>query len=427
MLDKALSRREWHQLVTAGCLGFSATGFLGSLARASENRRPVKSCILLWMDGGPSHIDTFDPKASNPFQAIPTSVPGVHISETLPRVARLMHHGILLRGMSTPDANHPTARVLMHSGFRNASSGGVAYPVIGSLIASELGRPDAPLPNYVVTGIPRFPKYNFLTNTGFLGSRHAPLVINDLDRGVENLRSPVGGSELEDRLSVLEQMERGFLQRNPSTAADSHRATLQRAVQLMRSQGAGEAFDLDREPIRNRQAYGDHYFGRGCLLARRLVEVGVPFVEVYLPDWDTHSADRAETIRTQTLPQLDQTLSTLIADLRDRGLLDSTLIVWMGEFGRSPVPKAGGARDHYSRAWSTALFGGGLRTGQVIGATNALGATVTDRPIGVGDFMATLCELCGIDPQQRKVVNERPVPLVDRGAAVIREIVPGRA
>jgi uncharacterized protein (DUF1501 family) len=195
---------------------------------------------------------------------------------------------------------------------------------------------------------------------------------------------------------------------------------LARTVRLMRSDKA-PAFDISREPELARLAYGDHEFGRGCLMARRLVEAGVPFVEVYLQHWDSHFGDVAQHVKG-LMTQVDQSMSTLITDLKDRGLLDTTLIVWMGEFGRTPGVRPDGGRDHYARAWSTVLAGGGIKGGQVVGKTDASGATVTDRPISVSDFMATVCRILGIDYTKTRTANGRPIQLVDKGANPIREL-----
>jgi uncharacterized protein (DUF1501 family) len=179
---------------------------------------------------------------------------------------------------------------------------------------------------------------------------------------------------------------------------------------------------LDNEPAHSRSAYGDSYFGQGCLLARRLVEVGVPFVEVYLPDWDTHFDSRVQKNWNVILPQLDMGLSALIHDLHMRGMLETTLVVWMGEFGRTPRVNNRAGRDHYGRAWSTVLFGGGIRAGQVIGRTDAHGANVEAGRVGVADFFATICRILGIDHTKEVTVRERPLRLVDRDARVVREL-----
>lgn len=427
-----LSRREMLRLSSAGVLGVSLSGWLETLAGHAAEAVPMgkkhKSCILLWMDGGPAHLDTFDPKPAAPVEyrgdygAIPTSVSGVQISGGLPKTAQVMHHGAILRGMSTAVNDHGGARTYMHTGYR-AKEGGLDYPTIGSVVGKELGETASAMPNFVVTGALRNDNRLFLTSPGYLGAVHAPLVINDVHRGVENIKTHLEESRFGDRLTVLDELEKSFLKSNASTAAEAHRTIQQRAVQLMRSK-AGQAYDLEKEPAASREAYGNSYFGKCCLLARRLVEVGVPFVEVYLPEWDTHDQNRAGAIKNLTMPQLDVAMAQLVKDLKDRGLLDTTLVVWMGEFGRTPRVKNGGGRDHFSRAWNTVLFGGGIKGGQVIGKTDATGSAVTERPIGVADFMATICSILRIDYNKCLTARgDRPVRITAKGANPIKELV----
>jgi hypothetical protein len=424
-----LTRRELLRLSAAGVAASSASGWFGLLAgRASEvagRGGKHKACVLLWMDGGPSHVETFDPKpeASSQvhggFKAVATSVAGIQITEKLPRFAKLMQHAALLRGMSTEEADHGRARVYMHTGYR-PGQGGVDYPGLGSIVSAELGRPDFPLPNFVVTGAP-LTKHEFVTDPGYRGPQHQPLALADPTRGLENLKPAVAEDEFRDRVEVLDQLERRFARTYRAPAAEAHRTTAARAVQLIRS-GKGKAFDLGQEPAAAREAYGDHAFGRGCLLARRLVEAEVPFVEVYLANWDGHFKREAEQAR-ELLPALDQGMSALVGDLKERGLLDQTLVVWMGEFGRTPRINPSGGRDHYARAWSTVLAGGGIKGGQVVGKTDKEGAAVDERPISVRDFMATVCKALGIDHTKKlDTPAGRPVQLVDKGGEPIKEL-----
>jgi len=425
-----LTRREALRLSAAGVAGVSLSGWFellaGQAVETAARGGKARACILLWMDGGPSHVDTFDPKpeagsaVQGDLKAIDTAVPGIQICEKLPRLAGLMKHGALLRGMSTEEADHGRARVYMHTGYR-PGIGGVSYPGLGSTVSAELGRPDFPLPNFVVTGVP-LNKYDFVTDSGYRGPRHAPLSLADPSRGLENLKPLVPEDEFTDRVGVLEKLEQGFARTYKTPATEMHQATLARTVQLLRS-GKGKAFDLAQEPAAVREAYGEHYFGRGCLLARRLIEAGVPFVEVYLSNWDGHFKAEAEKAKA-LLPVLDTGAGALLADLRDRGLLDSTLVIWMGEFGRTPRLSPQGGRDHYARAWTTALFGGGIKGGQAVGKTDREAATVVDRPISVRDFMATVCRILGID-HTRKIDTPigRPIQIVDKGGSPIEEML----
>jgi uncharacterized protein (DUF1501 family) len=424
-----LTRRELLRLTAAGVAGASVSGWFdvlaGRAAAAAPGRTPRKSCILLWMDGGPSHVDTFDPKPDGPADvrgglgAIATALPGVQVCEKLPRVAALLGHTALVRGMSTEEADHGRARVYMHTGYK-PGVGGVTYPTLGATVSAEVGDPDAPLPNFVVTGTP-LNKYDFVGEPGYRGPRHQPLVVADPERGLENLKPVVPVGEFDDRVRVLDRLEQAFARSRRAPAVEAHRTTLGRAVQLMRA-GQGQAFDLAREPAASRAAYGDTAFGRGCLLARRLVEAGVSFVEVYLASWDGHLKREAELARS-LLPVLDAGMAALLTDLKERGLLDTTLVLWMGEFGRTPRVNREGGRDHYARAWTTVLAGGGIRGGRVVGRTDREGAAVADRPVSVRDFMATVCRVLGIDAARRiETPDGRPVQVVDKGGKPIEEL-----
>ena len=421
MFNRDLSRRDLLKCSALGLLGTSMSGWLNVLAaRAAQTQERTKSCILLWMDGGPSHKDTFDLRPGTaqggPFQEIDTNVSGIRISEHFPRLARLMNHGALVRSMSTGEGAHARAKYNLHTGYREGQ-GGVVYPSIGSIVARELGDPDSPLPNFVSIGNRSF-------GSGFLGARHQPLIINDPTRGVENLRPAVNGQHFTGRVGLLEELEAGFERSHGHTVGTAHHTTYQRAVSLMNDQRT-RAFDISNEPQAGRAAYGSGRFAEGCLLARRLVETGVKFVEVTLGGWDTHQ-NNFERVR-QLSGQVDPAMSQLITDLRERGLLDSTLVIWMGEFGRTPRINSRGAqpgRDHYPRAWSLAMFGGGIRGGQVIGRTDAEAAAVVERPVSTIDFMATVCRILGIDyDRQNQTPNGRPVRIVERGANPIAQLI----
>lgn len=416
----ALSRRDFCRLSAVGALGTSVSGWFDVLAaRAGESKTKPKACILLWMAGGPTHKDTFDLKPGTAnggeFKPIETCVSGIQISEHFPKVAQIMNHGAILRGMSTGEGAHGRASYHMHTGYREGQ-GGVVYPSIGSIVSQQLGNADFPLPNFVAVGGRGY-------GAGFLGTRHQPLMVADPSKGVENLNSPVAGKQFEERVGLLDELDRAFHGEYQVDAGKAHQTTYQRAVRLMNSKEA-KAFDLSQEPAEAKSAYGDSQFGRGCLLARRLVEIGVPFIEVTLGGWDTHqnNFDRVK----QLSGQVDPAMSALVNDLKQRGMLDSTLVIWAGEFGRTPKINARGAkpgRDHYPRAWSTVLMGGGIKGGQVIGKTDAEGATVVERPISALDFLATVCKVVGIDYEKKnKTPGGRPIRIVDKGANPITEL-----
>jgi hypothetical protein len=317
---------------------------------------------------------------------------------------------------------------MVHTGVRPVV-GGAIFPSLGSIASMELGKPAFPLPNYVIVRVDNSSFNSSGRGSGFLGAQHQPLLIPDPRRGVENLK-PVGDlKQFDERASLLDQLEQGFYQRRPA-AAQAHLTTLQRAAQMMHSKEAA-AYDLSLEPASSREAYGNSGYGQGCLLARRLVEVGVPFVEVDLPNWDDH---KGHELHTRNLPPFDAALATLVTDLHDRGMLQSTLVIVMGEFGRGgtilkPGSAPGGSnasenRGHWHKAWSVALLGGGIKAGQVIGRTDDIAANVEDRPVRIKDFLATVCLLLGID--YKKEITDpggRPMRLVEKGESPIKELL----
>ena len=428
-----------RKFLTAAAAGVSLNGWLGRLAAAAPAGQRPKSCILLWMAGGPSHIDTFDPKPEAPaevrgeFQAIETSVPGIRISEHFPRFAKLMQHAAILRGMSTLESDHKLATYHLHTGYQNRA-GAVSFPSLGALVAKELGQRDVALPNFITIG--RGPQ-EALTS-GFLGPEQQPLTVNDPIRGLDFIEPAGEPQKFSRQIELLQGFDAAFHARYQNPAGETHRTSIDRAVRLMNSQQK-QAFDLSREPANIREMYGPPpptaappaaggtmvkmvsggerpgSFGQGCLMARRLVEAGVPFVEVVMGDgvgWDTHR-DNFPRVRALSL-ECDAALAALVTDLESRGLLDSTLIVWMGEFGRTPQC-TGGGRNHWSRAWSSVLIGGGIRGGQVVGRTDRDGAAVVERPISVPDFLGTVCTVLGVDYKRknRPPGVPRPIPIVD--------------
>jgi uncharacterized protein (DUF1501 family) len=407
-----MTRRDLMKLSAVGAVGASVSGWFNVLSAGAEEAAKQgvkhKSCILLWMNGGPAQSHTFDLKDGGEYKSIETTVPGIRISEYLPRVARQMEHMAILRGMSTGEASHPRGRYLMHTGYRQGA-GGATYPSLGAIVAASNGKPDAELPNFVSVGS--------TLGSGYLGPRHAPLIVGDPSRGLENLRPYAELAELDERASLLEQLDKNFLGTYKANPIEAHHKGVQRAVQLMHSPKA-RAFEIDQEPSSVREAYGTSTFGRGCLLARRLIETGVPFVEVSLGGWDTHGG--AATPVRRLSETIDGPWAALVKDLKERGLLDNTLVIWMGEFGRSP----GRGTNHYARAWSSVLCGGGLKTGQVIGRTDRSGGTVEERPIRVTDFMATVCLALGIDPDGHfRSKTGRPFRIVDKGANPVKEVL----
>jgi hypothetical protein len=444
-----LSRRDWLKLSAAGVVSYSMSGWLETLAQDAANHpQRQRSCILLWMNGGPSHMDTFDLKPGHPnggpFRETATSIPGIRFSEHLPHLARNTGELAIIRSMRTGEADHGRATYQMRTG--HLPSGEIQYPTLGSLFSKELEQPGNELPNFVsIAPYPFFSPAAY--GPGYLGPQYAPLVLAGGQQAllpvagqqanyedalrVQDLDLPggVGTERSAARVQLLDEMERDFLDSRTAPASLGHRSAYQRAVTLMNS-AATRAFNLDEESPRLRDRYGRNLFGQGCLMARRLIERGVPFVEVSLATvgnlalgWDTH-INCFDSVR-QLSAVLDPAWATLMEDLRSRGMLDSTLIVWMGEFGRTPLINAQQGRDHWANAWTTVLAGGGIRGGQIYGRTSPDGSTVeAERPTTVPDLIATIARALGIDYTRQNMSNVgRPVRLVEPNAVPLREVL----
>ena len=439
----SLSRRDWLRVASAGAVAGSLSGWFGALAQdAARNPQRRRACILLWMDGGPSQLETFDVKPGQtnggPSREITTNVPGIRINEHLPQVARHVNQMAIIRSMSTRVADHGLGAYLMHTGHVN---GPVNYPAMGALFAKELEGPGLELPPFISIA-PRVnssPTYG----SGFLGPRYAPLVMAEGDRvpsydvpgsadaymqqlRIQNVERPAIGEERNGaRVQLAQEMDAEFVRDRPASTALSHQAAYRRAVTLMTS-AAASAFDVEQEPAALRDRYGRNLFGQGCLLARRLIERGVPFVEVTLSGvgngWDTH-VDNFANVR-QLNGVLDPAWATLMADLQDKGLLDTTLVVWAGEFGRTPHINRENGRDHWATTWSTVLAGGGIRGGRVVGRTSADGTEVAERPVDSQDFLATIGRALGIDITRQNDSNVgRPIRITEPSALPIQEVL----
>ncbi|MBN9118510.1 MAG: DUF1501 domain-containing protein [Planctomycetes bacterium] len=428
-----VSRREWLKSASLGIgLGAgSASGWLRALA-ADAPKKPARSVIVLWLSGGPATIDMWDLKPGHknggPFKEIDTAAPGVRIGEHLPKLARHGKELALVRSMSTKEGDHGRATFLLRTGY--TPQGAIQFPAVGAVVAKELGSEASDLPNFVSVS----PGRGMATvGGGFLGPKYAPLGIGERPDGaasaaggvltVPDLSRAAGVSDGAQtaRLDLLAGMDRRFTSAHPAPVAESLRAATARALGLMRPEAAA-AFDLDGEKPTARDAYGRNLFGQGVLLARRLVERGVPFVEVTLDGWDTHANNFERT--KELCGTLDAAFAALLADLKGRGLLDSTLVVCQGEFGRTPRINERTGRDHWPASWAVALAGGGLRTGQAVGKTGADGTAVEERPVGVPDLVATVAKAVGIDPTKQNMSNVgRPIRVADPDARPIKELL----
>jgi hypothetical protein len=373
----------------------------------------ARACILLWLNGGPSHIDTFDPKpgrtTGGPFKAIKTRAPGMMLSEHLPLLAEHADKLALVRSLSSKEGNHPRAQYYAHTGY--APNPTVAHPSLGGWTCARLGDPRSELPAFVSIGGPSF-------GAGFLGVQNGPFVLQKAGAAPADASLPPGvnRARFERRLAALDAADERFAQTTGDVKVDGRREVYAKAVRLMQTPKL-DAFDVSGESEAVRRAYGDTDFGRGCLAARRLVERGAKFVEVFLDGWDTHQNNFERT--KELMGTLDPAFSGLLADLGTRGLLGSTLVACMGEFGRTPHINANDGRDHWPGAWSAALAGGGIRGGVVQGATDEDGAKVAGTPTRVPDLLATMATLLGLDPAHTEMSPAgRPISVTDDGAAI---------
>jgi len=412
------NRREMMRLAAAGAFAGSGVSWLDIVARrgiaqAAESGRKHKSCIVLFMSGGPSQAHTFDLKPGGHYKPIKTAAPGIEISEYLPEVAKQMKLLSLVRGMSTGDANHQTAHYLMRTGFRQGS-GGLDYPHFGAMASYQLVRNENRMPNFIVLK-PGSGSKNGFTN-GYLSAQFSPMVMSDVSKGIADLQPARDMPDFDKRAALLAKQDSDFFEDYRIQAAQEKMDAYRKAIDLVHYDKATEAFQLDKEPDHIRKLYGEGKFADQCLGARRLVEAGVPFVEVMHPGyWDTHGG--AEEGQKRYSKELDRPMAALLADLNDRGMLDDTLVVWMGEFGRS---FNGG--NHHAKAWTTCFAGAGVQGGRVVGKTDGKAMTVEDRPVSVADFVATIYKALDIDYTKEIEIADRPIGLIDGEAKPVVEL-----
>jgi hypothetical protein len=413
-----MNRRHFmSHLAGAAAMAAPATAFTNALlANATDLKKRHKAAILLWMGGGPSTMDLWDLKpgapTGGPFKQISTSADGVAICEHMPLMAKQMHHMSIVRSMSTREADHMRGRYYMHTGY--VPNPNVEHPGYGSVIAHELAEQvaDLEIPPFVSVG-------SGSVGPGFLGMTWAPFQV-DSNGNVRNLDMGIDPARLEQRLQMLATIEDRFIGEKRGGSAEDHRKVIDKTVKLMTSKQM-EAFKVTKEPKELQEKYGTTGFGRGCLLARRLVEAGVPFVEVDLGGWDMH-ADIFPTLADRKLPELDKAMGALVSDLADRGMLDDTAIIWMGEFSRTPTINGGGGRDHWARSWSVVVGGAGFKRGAVVGETSSDGKEVVTEPYSSQDVMASVLKSLGISLETTFTAkNGRPMKIANSGK-VIKEL-----
>lgn len=394
MTTPSLNRRRWLQAASVAGLSCTTSGWWAPLLAAPKQRAPAKACILLFLEGGPSQLETFDPKPGvpngGPTAAIDTKLAGVQFSQHLPKLAEVADRLAVVRSLHSMEGDHERAFSLLHTGYSPNPS--LQYPGLGSSVA-RYRHDDA-------TDVPAFVAIGSAPGPGILGPQFGPFVVQDVNNPAPALALPEGFTEsrMQRRLAALEKLNARFGQDRQSTLGDDLTQLTKRADR-MRKASVFKPYDPAAEEAPLFEQYGgminDGYLARACLSARRLVEAGVKFVEIQYGGWDTHN-DNFNQVQNLCGP-LDAALSTLIDDLAQRGLLDSTMVVCVGEFGRTPKINGENGRDHFPDAFSAVLAGGGLKTGQVIGSTSDDGMEVRDRAVSVPDFHATLFAALGID------------------------------
>ena len=439
------SRRQWLAASSLGLLGASASGWFPLLAdQLAGDPKRRRHCILLWMTGGPTQTDTFDMKPGHAnggeFKEVATKVPGLRFSEHLPKLGEMADRLAVVRSLSTKEGDHGRGTFVVRTGQK--PQGPIQYPSIGSSLSKALGKSDDAVPHYV--SISPYRAFNQAAfGPGFLGPRHAALTVGATDvfspqapaaaGGYAELKvddlAPAAGvdaAQFATRLELWRALQTRFMATHRGPSPVAHQTVYDRALALMNS-SAAKAFDLSEEAASTRDAYGRGRFGQGCLMARRLIEAGVSFVEVTLGSvgndifgWDTHQNNFTQVKALST--ELDNGWGTLMKELAERDLLDSTTILWIGEFGRTPKINPQGGRDHFPAAWTCVFGGGGIKGGQAYGKTSDSGEEVKDGQVDVPDILATLCAAVGVDPETKNVSDQgRPIKLAEGKA--IRDIL----
>ena len=401
-------RRDFLRVGSLSCLGISLSHYLQLKhaigAETVEANQKAQSCILLWLNGGPSQVDTWDPKSNSSFKSIGTNVLGTQISELLPRTANQMHRLSIVRSMSTPENNHGVAHHYAMTGHRPSPA--MKFPSLGSIITKETGARKS-VPPYVMLPEPPIGFEDYF-RAHFLGAEYNPLKVPD--PSVEGFKIPdlslpesLSIKAIDDRRTMLELVDRLHREKVKSAQYANLDIFRQQALNMIISRSVREAFDLSQESDKTKDAYGRDTFGQSALIARRLVEAGSRFVSVLdlkrkatRRDWDTHGRNDSQH-RDHLVPVLDRVLDMLLSDLAERGLLETTIVLVMGEFGRTYDLNPRGGRDHWCHCWSLAVGGGGIRGGQIVGASDERGAYVADRRVSIGDLYATIYKAFGID------------------------------
>ena len=431
-------RRNFLKAGSLSLLGMSLSQYfeLKSLMAATGEtvgkKAKAQACILLWLEGGPTHVDTWDPKPNSSFRPISTNVPGIQISELLPRVAKNMDKLAIIRSMHTEQIDHPQGQHYAITGHNPNAA--MQFPSLGSIISKEVG-PRGVFPPYVQVAR-MHPVYQAYFRSAFLGPNFDPMVIPDPSQKnfeVPDLSLPktLTPERVEDRRSFQRVVDHLFRQKEEIAEYSNMDSFTEQALKIILSPSVKKAFDLSLETDKTKDAYGRHSFGQSVLLARRLVEGGCRFVTAAgwkFNEWDQCHKSNDMFMRETLVPRLDQALGALVEDLDQRGLLESTVVIAMGEFGRTPHVNPDNGRDHWPHCWSLVLGGGGIKGGQVVGASDAKGAQVAEKIVSIGDVFATIYDAFGINWEKEYMTpTGRPIKIAnaigDKTGSLISELV----
>jgi uncharacterized protein (DUF1501 family) len=385
-------------------------------------KKTQKRVILLWLAGGASQLETWDPKpgasTGGPFRAIQTDVPGLRISELMPKMAsRIGKTTAVIRGLNTKNGDHGSGAKIMMRGRRDES--GLRYPDLGAVVAREMARAESKVPDYVTFYTQTEGRGFAPGDSGFLGARFAPmeLTTNNYPEFIKKLDG-ITDLDHQERGELRELVGKTFEKGRSSETMNSHNEAYQRVRGIMASE---KLFDVTQEPEKVRARYGKTQFAEQALIARRLVEAGVPFVRVARAWWDSHGQN-FET-HQEMVPELDHVMATLLDDLGERGMLDDVMVVTLAEFGRTPGINASLGRDHFASAWSCTISGAGVKRGAVYGKSDAQGNKVVAEEMDAGSLFATIYTALGLDPNKNYHVGSRPIPLVNPGIEPVKALV----
>jgi|688.fasta_scaffold09805_10 hypothetical protein len=427
------NRREFIRIGSLGLAGLTLPTLLQANAASAKKKEPVDnlSVIFMWMQGGPSHIDTFDPKPNAPsdirgeFSVIPTNIPGVQISEHLPMMAKNLDKYSIIRSGYSYNGSHGVADAYMLTGWRFNPS--TVYPTYGAVMSRELGYRNG-MPPYVQLGNSIDQRFGGGL-PGYAGSEHNPFIIQEdpskADFSIDGVSLPNGltSSRFGRRERMLQKLDNW--QKKIETKGNDVGAMnsfYDKAFSMVTSPAAKRAFDLSQEPVKVRERYGMNKFGQSCLLARRLVESGVRFINVTMGGWDTH-ANNFKTLKDRNLPTIDQSWSALLEDLQTRGMLEKTMVIWLGDFGRTPKINSAAGRDHWAGSTVFCMGGGGMKVGSVIGKSDANAEQPVTPPIQIEDIAATLYTILGIPLDKHYVAPDGRPFRINLNGKVVNEIL----